>query len=153
MAFGFGGGTMLLGLLSSFSVGFSRAALWAAFRGYFLAALPFFVAALVLDRCKREFWFVPSARSFRMLTFRPWQLSGPRVEEARLDDFRAVKTERLELETEQAASVVSLVMTAGDSVPVREFDAPEEANVLAEELARRTGLPLFSEREVEPSTT
>ncbi len=153
LAFGFGGGTVLLGVVSSFSFGFSVDAVWAAFRGYFLAALPFFLGALILVRCRRELWFVPGARSFRMLTFRPWQLSGPRVEEAKLDEFRAVKTERLEQDAEQATTVVSLVMSAGDAVPVREFDAPDEARALASKLAELTGLPLFAEVEPAPAST
>lgn len=151
MAFGFGGGTMLLGLVSSVSFGFSMGALWAAFRGYFLASLPFYLAALVLVRCRRELWFVPGARSFRMLTFRPWQLSGPRVEEAKLEEFRAVKTERFDQDGEQATTLVSLVMAAGEAVPVREFDAPDEARSLAAQLADLTGLPLYSEVEESPA--
>lgn len=145
MAFGFGGGTVLLGVMSSVVGAFSAGAVWAAARGYFLASLPFFVSALVLVRCRREFWFVPAARSFRMVTFRPWQFDGPRVEEAKLDEFRAVKTERIEQAGEDATTAVSLVMQEGGAVPVREFDAPDEARALAQRLSEVTGLPMLGD--------
>lgn len=145
MAFGFGGGTVLLGVMSSVVGALSAGAIWAAARGYFLASLPFFVSALVLVRCRREFWFVPAARAFRMLTFRPWQLDGPRVEEAKLDEFRAVKTEVVEQDGEQATTAVSLVMLAGGSVPVREFETPDDARGLAQRLSELTGLPMLGD--------
>lgn len=145
LAFGFGGGTVLLGVMSSVVGALSAGAIWAAARGYFLAALPFFLAALVLVRCKREFWFVPEAESFRMLTFRPWQTSGPRVEEAKLEEFRAVKTDVVEQDGEAATMVVALVMVSGGAVPVREFDAPDDARRAAADLAEKTGLPLLGE--------
>lgn len=145
MAFGFGGGTVLLGIVSSFAGALSLASLWVAARSYFLVALPFFASGVVLALCRREFWFVPGARSFRMLTFRPWYRSGPRVEEAKLDEFRALKTETLEQPGEQSTTLVSLVMTAGEAVPVREFEAPDEARALARELSELTGLPLLGD--------
>ncbi|MBM4375155.1 MAG: hypothetical protein FJ095_08730 [Deltaproteobacteria bacterium] len=145
LAFGFGGGTVLLGVLSSVVGAVSAAAIWAAARGYFFASFPFFLGALVLVRCRRELWFVPGARAFRMLTFRPWQLAGPRVEEAKLEDFHAVRTEVFEQVGEAASTVVSLVMASGDAVPVREFDAPDEARRAAAELAEITGLPMFGD--------
>lgn len=145
LAFGFGGGTVLLGVVTAAVGAFSATTIWMAARGYVLAALPFFLAALVLVRCRRELWFVPAARALRMLTFRPWQLAGPRVEEAKLDEFRAVKTELLEPIGEQRTTAVSLVMLAGGAVPLREFELPEEARALARHLSELTGLPLLGE--------
>jgi len=145
LAFGFGGGTVLLGVLSSVIGAVSAAAIWAAARGYFLASVPFFLGALVLVRCRSELWFVPGARAFRMLTFRPWLFAGPSVEEAKVEEFRAVRTEVFEQVGEAASTVVSLVMASGDAVPVREFDAPEEARRVAVELAEITGLPMFGD--------
>jgi hypothetical protein len=141
LAFGFGGGTVLLGLLSSLSGAPSVGAVLGAVRGYFLAALPFFAAAAVLAACRRELWFVPEARALRMLTFRPWQLGGPRVEEAPLSEYRAVRMQAGEGEG-AGSTVVALVTERGEAVPVRETDRADEGRALAEELAKRTGLPL-----------
>jgi hypothetical protein len=146
LAFGFGGGTVLLGVVSALSAAFTAHAAFSALRGYLLAALPFFVAAAVLARCRRELWFVPDARAFRMLTFRPWLLSGPRVEEAPLHEYRGLRTETLRHTAEQQTTVVSLVTEGGDAVPVRQLDRPEEASAFAEELASITGLVLQADR-------
>ncbi len=143
LAFGFGGGTVLLGVSSTVMGTLSARAALAAAWGYFLAALPFFAAAVVLARCRRELWFVPDAQAFRLLTFRPWLLAGPRVEQAPIAEYRALKTELVDPEGKE--TVVSLVTEAGDAVPVRELDRPDEARAFAEELARVTGLRLLGD--------
>jgi hypothetical protein len=139
LAFGFGGGTLLLGVVTSVGGSLSARAIWPALTGYLLAALPFFVMAAVLWRCKRELWVVPSHGVLRMLTFRPWLVRGPRVEQASLEEYRGVCT--VALRGEDAAVAVALVTQAGDPVPVRDFGSSGEAVTFLEELERVTGLP------------
>ena len=142
VAFGFGGATVVLGLATTFGVAFSLQALFGAFRGYFLAAIPFFLFGGVLALCKRELWFVPEAEAFRMLTFRPWQLKGPRVEQGPLEDYQAVCAVELEQDDEQPATVVALVTQRGEEVAVREVSDLKEAEAFAQSLSEATGLPL-----------
>ena len=142
VAFGFGGGTVVLGLVTTLSLAFSMQAAFAAVRGYFLAALPFFFFGAVLAACRRELWFVPEAKAFRMLTFRPWLFKGPRVEQASLDDYHAVCAEVQEHSSEQASTLVVLVTKEGHQVPVREVDDAAEADTFAQQLSDVTGLPL-----------
>jgi hypothetical protein len=138
---GFGGGTLLMGVVSALGEAMRAEALAPALRGYFLAALPFFAGAAVLWVCRRELWFVPEARAFRMLTYRPWRFSGPRVEQASVDEYRALCTASVERRGEASTTVVALLTPSGDVVPVREFDAPAEAEAFVADLARATGLP------------
>jgi hypothetical protein len=142
LALGFGGGTLLLGLGSTVADAPNLHATLAAGRGYLLATLPFFLAAAVLYVCKRELWFLPEVRAFRMLTFRPWRLSGPQVEQAPLDEYRALCTESMG--DKDKTTVVSLVTEGGETVPVREFAVSDEARAWAERFAEVTGLPLQS---------
>ncbi len=135
LGLGFGGGTVLLGVTTSVGGALSTRALWPALTGYLLAALPFFVMAAVLWRCKRELWVVPADGVLRMLTFRPWLVRGPRVEQ----EYRGVCT--VALRGEDAAVAVALVTQAGDPVPVRDFGSTSEAATFLEELERVTGLP------------
>lgn len=143
LALGFGGGTLLLGLGSTVADAPNLHATLAAGRGYLLATLPFFLAAAVLYVCKRELWFLPEVRAFRMLTFRPWRLKGPQVEQAPLEEYRALATE-----SDHNVTVVSLVTESGESIPVREFSASSEARAFAQRFAEVTGLPLQSREAV-----
>lgn len=142
VALGFGGGTILLGLGTTLAAAPSAHSAFAAARGYFLAALPFFVAGALLAVCKRELWFVPEARAFRMLTYRPWRFRGPGVEQASIEDYRALCTESLSHRTEQPTTLVSLVTEGGETVPIREFEESSEASAFAKRFAEVTGLPL-----------
>ncbi len=142
LAFGFGGGTLVLGVLTAVGASFELRALLAAFKGYFLAALPFVVAGVALSLCRRELWFLPGARAFHMLTFRPWLVRGPRVEEARLDEYRALRSDMPDPAMDEPAHVVSLVTVTGESVPVREFDRADEARGFIERLAAVTRLAI-----------
>ena len=142
VAFGFGGGTVVLGLTTTFGIAFSAQALLGAFRGYFLAAIPFFLFGAVLAVCKRELWYVPEASAFRLLTFRPWLFKGPRVEQAPLEEYQAVCAVEVERDDEKPANVVALVTKGGDEVAVREVDDIKEAETFAQALSDVTGLPL-----------
>jgi hypothetical protein len=143
LALGFGGGTLLLGIGSTMIAAPSLHALWGSFRSYLLVTLPFFLAGGILALCRRELWFVPELRAFRMLTFRPWLFSGPRVEQGSIDDYRGLCTEVTD--ASEVAVVVSLVTGGGERVPVREFDKPAEAQAFAQRFAEITGLPLSAE--------
>lgn len=151
LAFGFGGGTLVLGV--STSVGsLEPRAIWSAFTGYALVASPFFVAGAILALCWRELWVVVSddgARFLRMITFRPWMLAGPRVEQAPMDEYAAVFTAELTHRAEKASFAVALMTQAGDQVPIREFEEIEMARSFVEQLAAATGLPV---RRGEPAT-
>lgn len=143
LAAGFGGGTMLLGLASALASALRAGALWPALWGYFLAALPFFLAGAVLAMCRRELWFVPQHRAFRMLTYRPWRLGGPRVEQASVDEYRGLCVTEQAAEGEDAASlqVVALITSGGDRVALRAFAAADEARAFVDRLADVSGLP------------
>ncbi len=152
LAFGFGGGTLMLGVLTSVGGGFDAHAIGSAFTGYGLAASPFFLAGAILALCWRELWVVPAddtKRLLRMITFRPWMFSGPRVEQASLEDYAAVCTAELTHRAEKASFAVSLMTREGDQVPVREFTELEPARQFVEELAAATGLPV---RRAQPVT-
>jgi hypothetical protein len=149
LAGGFGGGTVLLGvgsavaeaLTSTASASTGARAILPALQGYLLASSPFFLLALLIALCRRELWFLPELGVFRMLTFRPWLLRGPRVEQAPLDEYRALCTEQLDERSEGSGTLVSLITESGECVPVREFKEPIEARAFLEELADVTGLP------------
>ena len=120
VAFGFGGGTVIMGVATSLASAMRLGAFLPAFTGYFLAASPFFLFGWILSRCRRELWFVPEASAFRMLTYRPWLLKGPRVEQASLDDYRAVTTRVISPVAEEDSTLVALLTQDGDAVPVDE---------------------------------
>ena len=145
LALGFGGGTLLLGLATSLAAALRTGVLWPVVQGYSLAALPFFVGGALVAMCRRELWFLPEHRAFRMLTYRPWRLRRPRVEQASVDEYRAVCL--MDDESEGAAedeagepAVVALVTREGDKVPLREFRDAADAKAFALELAEATGL-------------
>jgi hypothetical protein len=145
LAFGFGGGTVLLGLTTS-AASFSLAALAGAARGYGLAALPFFAGAAILAACWRELWVLPpegdKAGVLRMVTYRPWMLRGPRVEQAALSDYASVCAARIDQRGEQSSFAVALTTKDGEQVPVREFDDQKSAEAFVAELSAVTGLPV-----------
>ena len=140
LAGGFGGGTVLLGLMSAASA-LNSAAILPAVKGYLLAALPFFVAGALLATCRRELWVVPDAKAVRMLTFRPWHFSGPRIEQAKLDEYTGLCTVSMTHRTEAETLAVALITGEGDRVPVKEFAERDAAEAFALELAEATGLP------------
>jgi hypothetical protein len=141
LAFGFGGGTLLLGVGSAALGALSAAALLPALQGYLLASLPFFLAAAVLRSCRRELWVVPEQGVLRMLTFRPWYFRGPRVEQADLDEYSGLCTVSMDHASERATLAVALIAKGGDRVPVREFDERDAADTFARELSDASGLP------------
>jgi hypothetical protein len=143
LAYGFGGGTVVLGVSTSLGGAFSAHAIWSAFSGYLLVASPFFLAGAVLALCWRELWVVEGddgARLLRMITFRPWMFSGPRIEQASVDEYAAVCTAELTHRAEKASYAVALLTAEGDQVPIREFQEIGEAREFVERLAEATGL-------------
>lgn len=141
LALGFGGGTILLGVTSAAAGALKAAAIWPALWGYFLAALPFFVGGAILAGCRRELWVVPEHKALKMLTYRPWLLRGPRVEQAPFDEYRGLCLVSLEPRAEQASFAVALVPKEGEPVPVREFETSEQATSFFERMQGATGLP------------
>lgn len=139
LGLGFGGGTLLLGVTTAAGSAFTGAAIWAAVRGYFLAALPFFVAAAVLWGCRRELWVVPADKVLRMLTFRPWRLWGPRVEQAPISEYDGVCIVSLDHRAESSTFAVALC-TGDERIPVREYALRAEAEDFAMGLSEVTGL-------------
>jgi len=146
LAFGFGGGTLLMGVASTAAAAVNARALLNAFLGYFLGALPFFVLAAVLAMCRRELWFVPEARAFRMLTYRPWR-RGPRVEQALIDEYKALCSWAIAGGEAEGNTVVALVTEGGERVPLREFHQADEARGFLEQLCDVTGLPRTAARD------
>lgn len=140
IAFGFGGGTMLLGAASLAGAAMKGANILPGLLGYALGASPLFLLALIVGLCKNELWFDPDARAFRLLTYRPWRL-GPRVEEAPLSDYAGVRTEAAG-DGEGGGVIVSLVATSGEIVPMRQFDdgADADARKFADDLGALSGL-------------
>src|SRR3954462_210281 len=91
IAWGFGGGTMLLGTVSVLAGavrggGVAAANVVGGLVGYAVFAMPFFLLSAVVALGKSELWFAPEARAFRLLTFRPWR-HGPTIEEAALAEY------------------------------------------------------------------
>ncbi|MEZ4440259.1 MAG: hypothetical protein R3B72_14275 [Polyangiaceae bacterium] len=138
---GFGGGTFVLGVASSAVGALSLSALLPAVKGYFLVSLPFFAFGAVLAACRRELWVLPEQKVLRMLTFRPWLLRGPRVEQADLSDYQGLCMVNLDNQAERTTTAVALVPTEGDPVPVKEFGEPSAAEAFLGELGEVTGLP------------
>jgi hypothetical protein len=141
LAFGFGGGTVLLGVTSSVAGALNAAAILPALWGYFLAALPFFLFGGILAACRRELWVVPEQGVLKMLTYRPWHFRGPRIEQAPIEEYRGVCTVNLDHQAERSTTAVALVPAEGDPVPVREFEAMEDAERFVVEMTEATGLP------------
>lgn len=138
IALGFGGGTIALGVGTALLGPTPGASLLPAFEGYALATLPLFALAAVIAVCKSELWLDPDARVLRLLTFRPW-LFRPRLEQAPLSEYSGVRVDATP-EDEGGGVLVSLVTTAGEAVPLREFEAREIATPFAAELAKVSGL-------------
>ncbi len=150
LALGFGGGTLLIGVTTAAGSAFSGAAVWAALKGYFLVSLPFFVAGAILAGCRRELWVIPSDGVLRMLTFRPWRLRGPRVEQAPISEYDGVCIVSLDHRAEASTFAVALC-TGEERIPVREYTARAEAEDFAGALAEVTGLRRI--RAAEPATS
>lgn len=136
IALGFGGGTIVLGVGTVAASGNFRAML-SAFLGYGLAVVPLLVLAGVIAVCKSELWLLPDKGTLRMLTYRPWRLS-PRVEEAPLSEYAGVRTSKM-ADDYGNATLVSLVTTSGEDVPIRQFKKEDEAAEYAEKLGAATG--------------
>lgn len=141
LAVGIGGGTVLIGTASAAAGALSAAAVWPALKGYVLVSLPFFVMGAVLWRCRRELWAVPEAKALRMLTYRPWQVKGPRVEQAPIGDYSGLCKVTIDSRAEQTSLAVALITNDGDHIPVREFDGHDAADAFLSELGDVTGLP------------
>jgi hypothetical protein len=142
LAFGFGGGTMLIGVASFASEAMRGAHIGGLVLGYGIATLPFFALAGVVALCRSELWLVPEARALRLLTFRPWRL-GPRVEEASVSEYTGVRLDPAPVD-DGGGVLVSLVAVDGEAVPLRQFPAGGEAVSFAEQLAEAAGLWLRS---------
>jgi hypothetical protein len=147
IAFGIGGGLFVLGVLSAIAGSVQVGAIWPAISGYLLALLPLFAVAAVLAACRRELWLLPEQRVLRMLTFRPWLIRGPRVEQASLDDYVAVRTIHAAAGAQgdgesPSLCVVALVARDGGDVPLRQLADTAEAEALAAQVAELSGLPL-----------
>jgi hypothetical protein len=138
IAFGFGGGTLLLGIASFASEALRGARLSGVLVGYGIATLPFFMLAAIVAVCRSELWLVPEARAFRLLTYRPWKL-GPLVEEASMSEYAGVRIDPAS-EDDGGGVLVSLVTANGEPVPVRQFPGPSSAIPFAEQLAEASGL-------------
>ena len=135
---GIGGGKLLLGVATTAASAPSMAAVWNAVLGYGGAILPLLVAAALIAVCRSELWLVPEKKSIRLLTFRPWR-RGPRVEEAPLSEYAGVRTSKMS-DDYGNATLVSLVTTTGEDVPLRQFEDEVEAHTFAEKLATTAGL-------------
>jgi hypothetical protein len=139
IALGFGGGTLLLGLVSFASEAMRGARIAGILVGYGIAALPFFVLAGLVAACRSELWLVPEARALRLLTYRPWRLGRPRVEQASVDEYAGVRLDPAP-EPDGGGTLVSLVSVEGEAVPLRQFPQEGEARAFAERLAGAAGL-------------
>lgn len=144
LAFGFGGGTLVLGAVTVTAGALEGGSVLGGVIGYAVASAPFFLLAAIVAVCRSELWFLPESRAFRLLTYRPW-LRAPRVEEASLDEYAGVRVEPPP--DDEGGPVVSLVATTGEAVPVRQCRDANEAKAFATELSRATGLWLRGEGE------
>ena len=138
LVFGFGGGTMLIGLGTVVACAASGLPALATLVGYGLVALPFVALGVVVALCRSELWLVPESRAIQLLTFRPWR-RAPRVEQASLDEYAGVLADRAD-DRDGGGALVSLVTRTGERVEVRQFRAAEEATAFAAEVAARGGL-------------
>jgi len=131
---------MLLGVTSAAAGALNAAAILPALWGYFVASIPFFVFGAILAACRRELWVVPEHQVLRMLTFRPWLVRGPRVEQAPLEEYRGICMVSLDHRAEQSTYAVALVPKEGEPVPVREFEGSDQAEAFLAEMLEATGL-------------
>ena len=132
---------MLLGVTSAAASALNAAAILPALWGYFVASLPFFVFGAILAACRRELWVVPEQQTLEMLTFRPWLVRGPRVEQAPLEEYRGLCMVSMDHRAESSTFAVALVPNEGEPVPVREFEASDQADAFISEMMEATGLP------------
>lgn len=137
IALGFGGGLVLLGVGSAALSPMPGLSVLAALKGYLLATSPLFLLAAIVALCRSELWLDPAARAFRLLTFRPWRLR-PVVEEASVSEYAGVRTDPAP-EDEGGGTLVSLVATNGEHVPIRQFKENAEAIPFAEQVAASVG--------------
>lgn len=135
---GIGGGTVLLGVGSAAASAMRGGAILGALVGYGVAVLPLLLFAALVAVCKSELWLLPEERTLRMLTYRPW-LRKPRVEEASLSEYAGVRTSAI-TDDYGKATLVSLVTTSGEDVPLRQFSKEPEALEYAEKLGAAAGL-------------
>ena len=135
---GMGGGTIVMGVASTAASAAKGGAIVGALIGYGLAVLPLVLLAVIVAVCKSELWLVPETRTLRMLTFRPW-LRQPRVEDASLSEYAGVRTSKM-TDDYGKATLVSLVTTEGEDVPLRQFKDEAEAQTFAEKLGGAGGL-------------
>ena len=135
---GMGGDTIVMGVASTAASAAKGGALLGAFVGYGIAVLPLLLLAAIVAVCKSELWLVPETRTLRMLTYRPW-LRQPRVEEAPLSEYAGVRTSQM-TDDYGKGTLVSLVTTEGEDVPLRQFKDEAEARTFAEKLGEAAGL-------------
>jgi hypothetical protein len=135
---GMGGGTLVMGVASTAASAAKGGALVGAFIGYGIAVLPLLLLAAIVAVCKSELWLVPETRTLRMLTYRPW-LRRPRVEEALLSEYAGVRTSKM-TDDYGKGTLVSLVTTEGEDVPLRQFKDEAEALAFADKLGAAAGL-------------
>ncbi len=138
ISYGFGGGTMLLGIGSVLVGRAHGGGVLGGIVAYALGALPFFLLGGVVARCRSELWLVPEAKAFRLLTFRPWR-RGPRVEQAPLGDYAGVRTDPAQ-EKHGGGTLVSLVAADGEVVAMRQFVELAEAKKFAQDLGSAAGI-------------
>lgn len=146
---GMGGGTILLGVGSTAASAVKGGAILGALLGYAVAVLPLLVLAAIVAVCKSELWLLPEKRTIRMLTYRPW-LRTPRVEEAPLSEYAGVRTSKM-TDDYGLATLVSLVTTTGEDVPLRQFSDEAEALGYADKLGAAAGLWVRSSTEEKPA--
>lgn len=146
---GMGGGTIIMGVASTAASAAKGGAIVGALIGYGIAVLPLVLLAVIVALCKSELWLVPETRTLRMLTFRPW-LRRPRVEEAPLSEYAGVRTSKM-TDDYGNATLVSLVTTTGEDVPLRQFKDETEATTYAEKLGEAAGLWVRSANQTEPA--
>lgn len=133
---GMGGGTIVMGVASTAASAMRGGAILGALVGYTLAVLPLLILAAIVAVCKSELWLLPEQRALRLLTYRPW-LRQPRVEEAPLSEYAGVRVAKM---TTDDGTLVYLVTTGGEDVPLRQFKDEAEAGTFAEKLGEAAGL-------------
>lgn len=138
IALGFGGGLTALGVGSAALSPMPELSMFSALKGYLLATSPLFLLAAIVALCRSELWLDPKARAFRLFTFRPWRLR-PLIEEASVSEYAGVRTDPAP-ESEGGGTLVSLVTTEGEVVPIRQFPQRGDALPFAEQVAGSVGL-------------